>query len=59
MKDKRIEAVKEWPEPQLVRDIQLFLAFTNFYQRFIQRFSWIAAQLTSMLKTLGSIESKI
>ena len=58
MEDKRIEAVKQWPEPQSVRDIQVFLGFANFYRRFIQGFSRIAAPLTSMLKTLGSTESK-
>ena len=51
MEDKRIEAVKQWSEPQSVRDIQVFLGFTNFYQRFIQGFSRIAALLTLMLKT--------
>ena len=35
----------------------MFLRFTNFYYQFIQRFSWIAALLTSMLKTSKSIES--
>ena len=57
MEDERIEAVKQWPEPQSVRDIQVFLGFANFYQRFIQGFSRIAAPLTSMLKTSGSTES--
>lgn len=35
MEDKRIEAVKNWPKPKSVRDIQVFLGFTNFYYRFI------------------------
>ena len=56
MEDERIEAVKQWPEPQSVRDIQVFLGFANFYRRFIQGFSRIAASLTSMLKTSGSTE---
>ena len=56
MEDERIEAVKQWPEPQSVRDIQVFLGFANFYRRFIQGFSRIAAPLTSMLKT-SSTES--
>ena len=56
MENKRIEAIKQWPEPQLVRDIQVFLGFTNFYRQFIQGFSRIAASLTSMLKT-SSIKS--
>ena len=51
MEDKKIEALKQWPELQSVRDIQVFLRFANFYRQFIQEFSWIAATLTSMLKT--------
>ena len=51
MKDKQIEAIKQWPEPQSVWDIQVFLGFTNFYRQFIQGFSRIAVPLTSMLKT--------
>ncbi len=31
MEEERIETVKNWPEPQLVRDIQVFLGFANFY----------------------------
>ena len=59
IKDKRIEAVKQRFEPQLVQNIQVFLGFANFYRRFIQRFSRIAAPLTLMLKTSRSTESKI
>ena len=51
MEAERIEVVKDWPEPKSVRDIQVFLGFANFYRRFIQGFSRIAALLTSMLKT--------
>ena len=54
MEAEKIEVVKKWPEPKLVRDIQVFLGFANFYRRFIQDFSKIAAPLTSMLKTTGS-----
>ena len=56
MEDERIEAVKNWPEPTSVRDIQVFIGFANFYRRFIRGFSRIAAPLTSMLKTTGSSE---
>ncbi len=51
MEEKRIEAVKTWPERQLVRDIQVFLGFANFYRRFIQNFSRIVAPLISILQT--------
>ena len=50
MEEERIDAVKAWPEPKLIRDIQVFIGFANFYRRFIQGFSKIAALLTSMLK---------
>ena len=54
IEDEQIKAVKNWPEPTSVRDIQVFIGFANFYRRFIRGFSRIAAPLTSMLKTTGS-----
>ena len=57
MEDERIEAVKNWPEPKSVKNIQVFLGFANFYRRFIQDFSKIARPLTSMLKTTRSAEN--
>ena len=54
IEDKQIKAVRNWPEPKSVRDIQILIGFTNFYWRFIQGFSRIAASLTSRLKTTGS-----
>ncbi len=35
MKEERIKAVRDWPKPQSVYDIQFFLGFTNFYRLFI------------------------
>ena len=32
MEDKQIEAVKQWPKPQSVRDMEVFLGFANFYR---------------------------
>ena len=40
-----------------MRDIQVFLGFANFYQRFIQSFSKIAGPLTSMLRTSSATRS--
>ena len=51
MEEERIDAVKDWPELKLVRDIQVFIGFAIFYRRFIKGFSRIAAPLTSILKT--------
>ena len=54
MEEERIDAVKKWPEPQSIQDIQVFFSFANFYQRFIKGFSRIAALLTAILKTIES-----
>ena len=35
IKDEKIKAVKNWPEPKLLGDIQVFLGFANFYWHFI------------------------
>ena len=56
IKDERIKAVEQWPELKLIRDIQVFFGFANFYRQFIQGFSYIAAPLTSMLKTTKNPE---
>ena len=46
MEEEQIKAVRDWPEPQSVRDIQVFLGFVNFYRQFIQRFNRLATLLT-------------
>ena len=56
MEVKKMEVVKEWPEPKSVQDIQVFRGFANFYWRFIQGFSRIAAPLTLILKTAAPPE---
>ena len=54
MKVKRVKVVKDWPEPNSVCNIQVFLSFANFYWQFIQGFSRIAASFTSILKMTRS-----
>ena len=51
MEEEKIEAIRDWLESQLVRDIQVFLGFANFYKRFIQNFSRIAVSFTLILQT--------
>ena len=31
IKDKQIEAIKNWLEPMSIRDIWVFIGFANFY----------------------------
>lgn len=50
MEEDRVEAIRSWPEPRNVRDIQVFIGFANFYRRFIEGFSKKAAPLTSLIK---------
>ena len=45
MENKRIEEIRNWFEPKLVRDIQVFFAFANFYCYFVQCFNEIAVPL--------------
>ena len=51
IEDKKIETVRNWLEPKVVKDIQFLIGFTNFYWCFLQGFRGIVALLTSMLKT--------
>lgn len=52
MEDKKIKIVKIQPKSQLICNIQVFLNFTNFYNRFIKNFSRIANLLILILKTI-------
>ena len=50
MKKKWIKAIRKWPEPQSVKDIQVFLGFINFYKRFIRNFNKITTTVILMLQ---------
>jgi hypothetical protein len=43
--------VSEWPVPTCVKDLQGFLGLCNYFRRFIQNYSEIAAPLTAMTAT--------
>ena len=48
MEQKNIKAIKEWKTPMKVKNVESFLGFTNFYQRFIQNFSHITRLLNKL-----------
>ena len=48
MEQDKIKAVKEWKIPTKIKDVESFLGFVNFYQRFIQNFSYIAKPLNAL-----------
>ena len=56
MEAKRNKVIINWPQPKSIYNIQVFLDFANFYWRFIQGFSKIAAPFTSILKTTGLLD---
>ena len=46
MSSDKVKTILDWPEPRNVKDIQSFLGFCNFYQRFIEKYSDIVVPLT-------------
>ncbi len=42
--------VMEWPTPMKVKEVQSFLGFVNFYQKFIHNFSDIAHPLYALTR---------
>lgn len=52
MDQNKVQAVTSWPTPQTVKELQCFLGFANFYQRFMCNFSTVAAPITALLSQL-------
>ena len=46
----KVVGVVEWPVPSNRKEVQSFLGFTNFYQRFIEGFSHITCPLFDLTK---------
>jgi hypothetical protein len=46
----KVAGVAAWAAPENKKDMQQFLGFTNFYQRFIQAFSDVAQPLFDLTK---------
>ena len=41
----KLKAIKDWPTPKSVKEIQKFLGFCNFYRRFVKDYSQVAQPL--------------
>ena len=50
MDQTKLNRVKQWPTPKTVKDVQSFMGFTNFYQKFIGNYSNIARPLIDLTK---------
>jgi len=48
--EKRVKAVRDYPEPRTTRELKVFLGLTGYYRRFIPNFSKVAKPLTELRK---------
>ena len=48
MEQDKVKAVKEWKMPIKIKEVESFLGFANFYQKFIQNFSHTAKPLNDL-----------
>jgi hypothetical protein len=48
MDKSKVETIQCWATPSLVKDVQRFLGFANFYRRFIKGYSKITTLLTTL-----------
>ena len=46
----KVAAVRDWPTPTMLREVRVFIGFTNFYRRFIPDFSTVAHPLHNLTK---------
>jgi hypothetical protein len=46
----KVQCMRDWERPKSLRDVQLFIAFVNFYWRFIEGFSKITKPLSDSTK---------
>jgi len=53
MSEKKVESILNWKALRLVKDVQIFIGFANFYRRFIENFSKVCKPITDQLKTKG------
>ena len=44
----KIQTIQEWPVPSIVKEVQSFLEFANFYSRFISDYSRITTPLITL-----------
>ena len=50
MDPAKISSILDWPIPTSVKEVQSFLGFANFYRKFIDGYSRLAAPLTTLTR---------
>ncbi len=51
MKKNQVQIIQDWLQSRMMKEIQTFLDFINFYHQFIKNYSRIASFLINHLKT--------
>ena len=46
----KLKGIQDWPAPTSVKEVRSFLGFGNFYRKFINKFSELAAPLNGLSK---------
>ena len=49
MDPRKVAAVRDWPVPSGVQELSKFLGLTNYFRKFVARYSIVAAPLTSLM----------
>ena len=49
MDPTKLDAVKHWPTPLNMKDVQRFIGFANYYRRFIKDFAKVARPLHDLI----------
>ena len=48
MQDEKVATIRDWEDPENVKDVQSFLGFANFYRRFILNYSKVVAPMMKL-----------
>ena len=55
---KKIKVIQDWPVPETVYDVRSFPGFTNYYRKFLFRYSQIARPLNALISGENSKKKK-
>ena len=50
MNSRKMKIIQTWSEFKTLRELQIFLKFTNFYRRFVKFYAKITRALTKLFK---------